>query len=214
MQHHGFQQATSKILSVGWVSSLSRGLLLVLCVGVLSSCGFQLRTWKLDGNIETMLVTNNTSFVQIGADLERAIGQTGVTLLTRADTERTPQLQVQLEQANQNRRSISVGGDARAAEYELLLEVNFVLLDDKSVELIEPRWIRVRRVFRINRGNLMGSNEEETILKGEMRADVVQQILRAINQVVTTQDQAESAAPLLEPASEPMSEPEKNPSAT
>lgn len=210
MQRRVVQQTIPQIPGRGWVTNLWHSLLLALCVALLSSCGFQLRTWKLDGNIETMLVANNTNLSQIGADLERAIGQTGVTLLTRADTERTPQMQVQLEQANESRRSISVGGDARAAEYELLLEVNYVLLDDKSVELIEPRWIRVRRVFRINRGNLMGSNEEETILKGEMRADVVQQILRAINQVVTTQDNAVSPTPV--PATS--SESDQNASAT
>ncbi len=206
MQRCGSKQIFCDTQRIGWVSSLLQALFLVLCVGLLSSCGFQLRTWKLDGNIESMLVTNNTSDGQIGADLERAISQTGVTLLTRADTGRTPQMQVQLEQANQNRRSISVGGDARAAEYELLLEVNYGLLDSKSVELIEPRWIRVRRVFRVNRGNLMGTNEEENILKGEMRADVVQQILRAINQVVTVQDQGATPGPIKDS--------DQNPSAT
>lgn len=170
--------------------SLLQSLLLVACAVVLSSCGFQLRTWQLDGNIETILVANNTGIAQVGKDLEKAIGQTGVTLLTEVDTERTPQLQVQLLQAAENRRSISVGGDARAAEYELSLQVNFVLLDDNNVELTEPRWIRVQRIYRLNRNNLMGSNEEENILQREMRSDVVQQILRTINQVVNAEDEA------------------------
>lgn len=180
--------------------SLLQSLFLVTYVVILSSCGFQLRTWQLDGNIDTILVANNSGNTQVGKDLEKAIGQTGVTLLTEVDTERTPQMQVQLLQAADNRRSISVGGDARAAEYELSLQVNFVLLDDKNVELTEPRWVRVQRIYRLNRNNLMGSNEEENILRREMRSDVVQQILRAINQVVSVEETPDAE---LEPASDP-----------
>lgn len=178
--------------------TLSLGLLLGLSLCALSSCGFQLRTWQLDGNVETILVSNQTNLNDVGADLERAIAQAGVTLLTQVDTERTPDLQVQLLKAAQNRRSISVGGDARAAEYELSLAVHYALLDSKNVALSEPRWIRVQRVYRLNRNNLMGSNEEENILQREMRTDVVQQILRAINQVVSP--------PEPEPDSDPDSE--------
>jgi LPS-assembly lipoprotein len=185
---------------------LRLGVSLGLSLCALSSCGFQLRTWQLDGNVETILVANQTKFIEVGTDLERAITQAGVTLLTQVDTERTPDLQVQLLQAAQDRRSVSVGGDARAAEYELSLEVNYALLDANNVELSEPRWIRVQRVYRLNRNNLMGSNEEENILQREMRTDVVQQILRAINQVVSppaSESESES-----ESGSEPESDPE------
>lgn len=173
----------------------ANALLFGISVMLLSGCGFQLRSWQLDGKVESILIANNTKSSRLASDLGRAIEQAGVSLLTREDTGRTPDLQVQLLKTTNNRRSVSVGGDARATEYELSLAVNYGILDADNTEVSEPRWIRVQRSYRINRNNLMGTNEEENILQREMRADVVQQILRAINQVANASPQDQPGDP-------------------
>jgi LPS-assembly lipoprotein len=70
------------------------------------------------------------------------------------------------------------------AEYQLNLQVLYGVRDADQ-ELLAPQWARSARVYQVDRDNLVGSNEEETLLEREMRSDLVQQIIRAVNAVTT-----------------------------
>ena len=152
-----------------------------------TACGFQLRTFELDANIERAVLEGAAAGTTLGSDLRRALQQAGVELVAATAAETTDpiasDLHVQLLAVRERRRSISVTGAARAAEYELLLDVNYGLRDGADAELLAPRWLNVQRVYRVDRNNLVGSNEEENLLRDEMRSDAVAQILRSIGQV-------------------------------
>ncbi len=172
-----------------------------LVLSSLSGCGFQLRTWNIDSAIEAIVINSVEPGGELTQDLRRAFRQAGVAVTDAAanvepivDTEaqasataESPSLTLNLLNVDRQRRSISVTGQARAAEYELLLNVQYGLTEQGVTEHIAPRWVRVQRVYRVDRNNLMGSNEEEALLRREMHNDVVQQILRAVNQVMTTE---------------------------
>ncbi|MFP6835378.1 MAG: LPS assembly lipoprotein LptE, partial [Pseudomonadales bacterium] len=72
---------------------------------------------------------------------------------------------------------------ARAAEYEMNLGVQYRVLDGAGNELVGPRWARSVRVFRVDRGNIVGNSEEQALLEQEMRNDLIQQIVRTLNTV-------------------------------
>ena len=164
------------------------GLVLLL---LLSGCGFHLRGWDLDESIQAVFIAaadNSTSArTEVAAELRSAFAQAGVTIAQqRSDAD----LIVVLLDQRRNRRSVAVTGQARAAEYELSRAVQF------SVErpdgqghktLIPPRWIQVERVVRVDRDNLVGGNQEQALVERELGSDMIAQILRSINLVLSQQ---------------------------
>ncbi|MEQ8858715.1 MAG: LPS assembly lipoprotein LptE [Pseudomonadales bacterium] len=170
--------------------------MLFVCLLMLGSagCGFHLRSWDVGSSVETVHVAANARN-PMQAPLEQALQQAGVELVARSAG---PTLVVELLDARQERRNISVSGQARAAEYEAVLGVRYRITDGAGNELIPARWLERERVFRVDRDNLVGSSEEQALLEREMRSDLVQQILRAVNAVAPEPAAPKPAAP--EPA--------------
>ena len=149
-----------------------------LLVGLLG-CGFHLRTWDVGSNLESVRVEANARN-PLEAPLQRALRQAGVRL---SEAGEPAPLVVELLDSRQQRRSVTVSGQARAAEYETTFGVRYRVIDGAGNELIPPQWLERERVFRVDRDNLVGSSEEQALLEREMQADLVQQIMRALNAV-------------------------------
>lgn len=163
---------------------------LVLALVLLASgCGFKLRSWELDSSVKAVFIAAADSATAAGSDLggelRAAFAQSGVTV---ASARSEADLIVTLLDERRDRRSISVTGAARAAEYELSRSVEYAVAQVADSELqtvIEPRWIRVQRVFRVDRNNIVGSNEEQALVERELKSDIIQQVIRSINLVLT-----------------------------
>ena len=54
-----------------------------------------------------------------------------------------------------------------------------------AIPWLTPRSIRASRVYTVDRNNIVGSSEEQALLQREMVEDLVQQIIRGVNAVVT-----------------------------
>ena len=57
--------------------------------------------------------------------------------------------------------------------------------DGSGNSLAEPRSIQASRIYTVDRDNIVGSSEEQALLQREMVDDLVQQIIRGVNAVVT-----------------------------
>lgn len=165
---------------------------------LLAGCGFHLRGSDLSASFDTAYV-GSAGDVSIGDELERTLGFAGVDVVAdRAEAD----VRIDLIGQEERRRSVSVTQRARAAEYELSLVVRYriVALDDASGEepvetpLVPDRAVRAVRVYRIDRANIVGSSEEEALLRGEMEQDLVQQIVRSLD-AATRNLQASSSQP-------------------
>lgn len=175
-----------------------RRLAVLVLVGALfaaSGCGFHLRSWEIGSAYDAVSLTT-TARHAITDPLRRALAQTGVPLLDSPEDGETDGvapgkvLVLQVINASDNLRTASVGGNARTAEYELSTAVQFALGTADGTQLAQPTWARARRVYQLDRGNLVGSNEEQTLLRRELHADVVQQIMRVVNAVSRAVPQA------------------------
>ena len=156
---------------------------LVLITLLLScGCGFHLRTLDLTSAVSSAYVTSNTRNF-LTEPLRTSLRQVGVN---EASSAGEAELVVQLVEQRRERRSVSVTGAALAAEYELTLGVRFSVFnvsDGQQNVLIEPRWAQITRLYRIDPNNLVGSSEEQALLEREMVADLVAQVIRALNAV-------------------------------
>ena len=151
---------------------------LLLC----SACGFHLRSWDLTSAVSSAHVTSERRNF-LAEPLRKGLDQAGVELSARAGD---AELVVQLVEERKERRSVSVTGQARAAEYELTMAVHFSVHDTVEGEarvLIEPRWVETTRVYRVDADNIVGNSEEQTLLESEMVNDLVQQVIRVLNAV-------------------------------
>ena len=142
-------------------------------------CGFHLRTWDLATSMESFYVEAERTNL-IAGPLRSALLQAGVA---EAQNATAAEVVVALLNAQRDRRSVSVTGQARVAEYEMTLGVQYQVFDGAGTELVAPRWARAARVYRVDRDNIVGSSEEQALLEGEMRNDLIQQIVRPLNAV-------------------------------
>ncbi|MYE82206.1 MAG: hypothetical protein F4X36_10280 [Gammaproteobacteria bacterium] len=142
---------------------------------LLAACGFQLRTWDLAGLERVQIVGADAPVLR--RELTRALTQSGVVL---ADARGDADVVVQLSGERESRRTASVSGGARVAEYEMSLAVSFGAQDAQGEELFPTRTLRAERTYRLDLDNLIGSREEETLIVRELRADLVQRIVRSL----------------------------------
>jgi LPS-assembly lipoprotein len=146
---------------------------------LLGGCGFHLRTWDLEGNVESARVIANARN-PLAEPLARALRSAGVELVEGGEAD----VVIELLADRRGRRSVSVTDQARAAEYETSLQVQYAVRDGAGAMLMQPRWVAARRVYRVDRDNLVGSSQEQALLEREMVNDLVEQVLRGINTVV------------------------------
>ena len=144
----------------------------------LMSCGFQLKgtgsseSMGLQG-LELRLVS-----VQPRSDLTREVSRelsNAGAVLTDA-TEPALQLTLQAEQFSQ--RNVSLTAQARAAELELTLSVDFVL-EQTEQDPTDARATVSRQMLNDPR-NIVCKTEELRLLRAEMRRDLAAQIVRRI----------------------------------
>ena len=77
-------------------------------------------------------------------------------------------------------RNLSLNSEARAAEFELTMSSNFTILDANKLEVMPKTDVAVIKQMENDPRNVVGKAEEVRLLKGEMRAELAQQIMRRI----------------------------------
>ena len=110
---------------------------LILCL-LLTGCGFHLRTWDLDANVSSARVTAEGRNA-LEEPLRRNLRSSGVELV-----EEDAHVTIALLSEQRSRRSISVTDQARAAEYETSLGIQYEIRGGDGRVLLAPSWIRAR----------------------------------------------------------------------
>lgn len=177
----------------------------IVMLWVLAGCGFHLRGNELSANFERAYVSS-VSAVTIERQLARSLGFAGVEVVTDRSA---ADVVIDLTAQRDNRRSISVTERVRTAEYEISLEIRYRIVaqepagaDTEPVQtlLVEERSIRVARTYRLDRNNIVGSSEEQALLRGEMEQDLVQQILRSLDTATRSRASTPEATTHADPA--------------
>jgi LPS-assembly lipoprotein len=146
---------------------------------VTAGCGFHLRGYGVVTAFDDFfLVASSNSIFQ--ADLRQTLRTAGASeSASRTDADVVIEI---LDERNQQ-RAASTTGNARVAEYELEVGALVGIQDGGGNVLAAPQWVNRVRVYRIDRDNLTGNSQEQTLVERELRADVVQAVLRTVNAV-------------------------------
>lgn len=78
---------------------------------------------------------------------------------------------------------LSLDRDGKAREYDLLLNISFDVKRPDNSHLLTEQSIGLNRVFVFNKQEVLGSNEEERQLLGEMRRVAAQLIVRRLQAI-------------------------------
>lgn len=154
---------------------------LVLTITCLASaCGFQLRgvdggsalpeTWR------SMHLLTDTPNAELSRVVESRFAASGVVWEPRADA--THQLRLGPERFSQ--RNLSVNAQARAAEFDLVMSADFVVLDRAGAIVMQRTTATVNKQMENDPQNVVGKAEEVRVLQGELRSELAGQILRRI----------------------------------
>lgn len=156
-------------------------------LATLLGCGFQLRNWDLSSAFGSASVVAGDG-VTLDDALVRALAYSGLEVVPEGSD-----VVLRLSQEREERRSAAVTAAGRAAEVELALEVTFSVQDAAGKELAPERSVRVARVQRIDVDNIVGSSEEEALLREEMRQELASRIVRSLALVAKAPLEAEAA---------------------
>ena len=144
----------------------------------LAGCGFQLRSYGFEGNVESVAITGLIR-AEVVAPLRENLRRIQVPEKSASEADLVLEI---LDQRNR-RRSASTTGGAGAAEYEVDYSVQYQIMSNSGEVLAGPTWIERQRTFTIDRGNIVGSNQEQTLLRREIIEDAAGQIIRALSLV-------------------------------
>ncbi|WP_439134366.1 LPS-assembly lipoprotein LptE [Pseudomaricurvus sp.] len=179
----------------------------VLTTTLLSACGWHLRgSMSMPLDLESVFVTADDSHGSLITDLKRTLVSNNVTT---TDNSAEAQYSIILSNEEQDRRTVSVGNDALAAEYELNMSVDYRITNQAGEEVANNN-ASTYRSYTFNRDAVVAKSEEERLIKQEMRNNLVQQILRRLRFVSQEQAQSTNPSEAVEPSSSAINNSETN----
>lgn len=166
---------SSGLLSVRPVFSALAALALVL---MLAGCGFQLRgAANLPEEMATTWVDVRDPTSAFARELELLLRGNGVEL---ADGPGQGVAELRITRERITRRALSISGDARVREFELVFDLQFTLVDDAGKVLLGPESLRLERDFRFDEQEILGATTEEELLREELRRAMAATLIRRL----------------------------------
>lgn len=151
----------------------------VSCVLFLSlqSCGFHLRgSVQLPPEMERTYIQGSGS-ASMMQELRRSLTASGATLVAEVD-QATAILEI--VQASQDRRVLTVGSSARVREYELSYTVEFGVHRRDGAVLVPVQTLQLRRDYVFDENDVLGKSSEEELVRQEMEREVAHSLLRRL----------------------------------
>jgi LPS-assembly lipoprotein len=166
-------------------------LLLILCVSVVvSACGFQLRgSGRQSGSLVVgQVYIEESGSVSVVQQLRKALTAQQVQFAAfRADADTV----ISLSNEVLSRRVASISASGRVSEYELLHAIDLLTLRSREgvkageipldeQNLPKPQTVSVIRDYTYDETDVLAKNDEERILRGEMKEELVRHLVLRI----------------------------------
>ncbi len=156
---------------------LKKLIIAVFCMAV-AACGFQLRgAADLPESIQTLHIQGVSMRQGLGLELKRTLRRNGVNVI---DDYIEGAAILSFLSNRYERHVLSVGGNAKVSEYELILDVVFQLTDNQQNILIDNEHLEARRDYQFDQEQVLGRDVEERLLREEMDDQISQAILRRL----------------------------------
>lgn len=145
---------------------------------IITACGFQLRgNVNLPAGVEPIHIGGIDGNSQLALELRNLLKASGITLAA-ASNKANYSLDIISQQSD--RRTASLGEGARVAEYLLIEEASFQLLNSKAERVLGPIRITERNILPNDPNKVVSSSEEEALLRREMLQNMAAKIARQL----------------------------------
>ena len=160
---------------------IKRNLLVMGLAVLLSACGFQLRgTGTNQLSITELDVTARNAYGDTVRQLRQVLENSGVKISAGAP------YHLILTNEQETQRAASYAGNGGTVEYELTNVLNYEIRGDHILPLLDNK-IEVHKVYLQDSSNITGSGQEATMIRGEMRRELVQQMVLRLEQLTPEQ---------------------------
>ena len=148
---------------------------LAIFVLFLAGCGFQLRGEE-HLPFHTLYIPGATGGIAL--DLKRNIeGGTNVKVV---DNAKDADAILELSNEKQEKIILSLSGTGRVREFRLRYSVNYRVHDREGRNFVPPGTLQLSRDVTFNDEEILAKEAEDQLLFRDMRADMVQQLLRRL----------------------------------
>jgi LPS-assembly lipoprotein len=155
----------------------------------LSACGFQLRgTGTTELAITELDLSARDAYGETVTQLRQTLVSSGVKVYKGAPYE------LILTNQQESQRILSYAGAGRTGEYQLNTVLNYDIRGQGNLPLLSDK-IEVQKVFIHDGNNLVGSDQEASDARREMRRELVQRMMLRLQQFTPAQlDQLQQTA--------------------
>ncbi|MDT8449602.1 MAG: LPS assembly lipoprotein LptE [Wenzhouxiangellaceae bacterium] len=145
---------------------------------LLAGCGFQLRgSADLPEQMATTWVNAADPTDPFTRELKLLLRGNGVTV-TDTPGEGVAELKITRQQIS--RRALTISGDARVREFELVFDLRFTLLAPDGEVLLEDERLRLARDFQFDEQEILGAATEEEMIREQLRRDMAAALIRRL----------------------------------
>lgn len=146
--------------------------------GLITGCGWQLRgQTALPEGTESIFISASDNHGQLMSEFTQLLNANQVV---SAKSTQDAQYSIYIERERDDKRTVSVGNNTLAAEYELTMKVDYRIESSSGAILVPKATAEVARSYEYDRNDVIAKDEEERLIKAEMRRNLVQQILRRL----------------------------------
>ncbi len=168
-----------------------RNILLATMITLLSGCGWQLRDAQVvPQSIGILHIATQLADRDFVSELTRALDVYGVEVVTSAAA---ADYSVVIVDFRQNRFVGTLNASGRVAEYQLNEDVDFLIANATGTPLTNLFTASVERHYEIEERDLLSSENEERLIKQEMRQEIVRQILNRLKVLPSQSGTAEGS---------------------
>ncbi|MFJ1338224.1 LPS assembly lipoprotein LptE [Pseudomonas caricapapayae] len=168
---------------------IKRNLLVMGLAVMLSACGFQLRgTGTSELTIKELDVSARNAYGETVTQLRQALKSSGVNVHTGAP------YRLVLTNEAETQRAVTYSGSGSTAEYELTTVLSYSINGLNDTNLLNDK-LEVRKIYVYDGNNITGGDQEASQTRGEMRRDLVQNMLVRLQLLTPSQlDQLQQEA--------------------
>ena len=168
---------------------IKRNLLVIGLAVLLSACGFQLRgTGTTELAIKELDVSARDAYGETVTQLRQMLVSSGVKVYNGAP------YKLILTNQQESQRILSYAGAGRTGEYQLSTVLNYDIRGQGNLPLLSDK-LEVQKVFIHDGNNLVGSDQEASDARREMRRELVQRMMLRLQQFTPSQlDQLQQTA--------------------
>ena len=160
---------------------LKRTITVLSLAFLISACGFQLRgTQTTQMALSELNFTARDALSPLGKQVKESLASNKVQISSSAPFT----LYVGAEEVSQRTASFTAG--TRSAEYTLTTAVTYELRSGNLPALLEDR-VEVQRSYAHSQNNVAGSGQEASVLREEMRRDLVAQLMMRLQAITPAQ---------------------------